>query len=436
MKKKLTNNLGLKIMAVLVSFALWLVVVNYDDPVVSYTYSGIQVEIINTDVLANQGKVYEVLSNTDMISVTVTGKRSVIDSISKENISAIADMQDLTLKNTLNIQLSTNKNFNQLDSIKCDQDVVELVIENLKESHMPISVSVTGEPAEDYIVGDITTNQNTVRVSGPESIVSTVARAECVISVAGRTSDINASADIKLYDAEGNLVEHPNLRTNISNISINVAILATKAVNITYNYSGVPEDGYLVDEPLVADRTAVYIAGKQSTLDTISLLVIPATAIDVDGKSQSYIASVDLNEYLPDGICLADATYNGKVAVSVNIVEEISRTINVPMNNLTVTNIPEGYTAEILLDSDTVETENGAEHPVLMNVDTVGTQEAYHGVTGATTLGTVDVAAYMESVDMTALPPGIYQMEITFALPVGVTTTQSYYADVKIEESE
>ena len=57
MRQKLTNNLGLKLISVALSFILWLVVVSIDDPVISRTFSGIEVEILNADAITSQGKV-------------------------------------------------------------------------------------------------------------------------------------------------------------------------------------------------------------------------------------------------------------------------------------------------------------------------------------------------------------------------------------------
>ena len=56
MKNLFTKNLGLKIVSVLGAFILWLVVVNVDDPIISKTYTGIAVEVLNEDVLTEQGK--------------------------------------------------------------------------------------------------------------------------------------------------------------------------------------------------------------------------------------------------------------------------------------------------------------------------------------------------------------------------------------------
>ncbi len=428
MKNKLTYNLGLKLLSIFIAFALWLIVVNYDDPTISNTYSGIQVEIINQDALTDQGKVYEILNNTDIINVTISGPRSVIDSLRKENIRAIADMQELTLMDTVGIQLSTDKNFDQLDAIKGDHIAVELNIENLTSSHFPINLVQNGQPAEGYIVGDITSNQNTVRVSGAESVVSSVVRAECAVNVNGRTSDITTSAEIRLYDSDNQLVEHPSLQLNISSVNINAEILLTKEVPVLYQYSGIPLDGYVVEEPLTADYETVMIAGKANVLEGISNIEVPATAINVMDKDESYIESVDLSRCLPEGVRFADPAFDGMSAVKVNLIKLVMRSLNVPANNISVINLPDGYYAEVLpgegMQNDT------------LHIITEGVAEAYEGVNGAGVHGTMDIASYFDQEGGQKLTSGTYRMEIVFDLPESIKTTTTYYADVKITEEE
>ncbi len=428
MKNKLTYNLGLKMMSVFIAFALWLIVVNYDDPTISNTYSGIQVEIVNQDSLTEQGKVYEILNNSDIINVTVTGPRSVIDSLRKENIRAIADMQELTLMDTVGIRLSTDKNFDQLDVIKGDHIAVELNIENLKSSHFPINLVQNGQPADGYIVGDITSNQNTVRVSGAESVVSSVVRAECVVNVNGRSSDITTSSEIRLYDDNNQLVEHPSLQFNIYSVNINAEILQTKEVPVVYQYSGIPLAGYVVEEPLTADYETVVIAGKANVLEGISSIEVPATAINVMDKDESYIESVDLGRCLPDGVRFADPSFDGMSAVNVNLIKLIMRSLNVPFSNLSVINLPGGYHAEILT-GDAEGTQNATLHII-----TEGVTEAYEGINGAGVHGTMDITSYLDQEDGEKIASGTYRMEIVFDLPENIRTTTTYYADVRITE--
>lgn len=432
MKKKLTNNIGLKILALLVAFIMWLMVVNYDDPIISNTYSGIPVEIINAESLTKQGKVYEVLNNTDTISVTFYGTRSVVESINKENIRAIADMEELTLMDTIAIQLSTNKNYNKLESMKSDIQAVTLSIENVKEVNMPINVVVKGTPAEGYIVGDTTTNQNTVRISGPESVIEEIRKVECEVDVNGRTSDITTTSDLRILDANGGIIEHTNLTQNIKNINVSIGILPTKTVGITYHISGTPAEGFVADTNVEADKTSVMVAAKQSVLDTFSALDIPAAALNVEGKDEAFSMVINLVRYLPDGIRIAETNFDGNVTAQVNILKTVTRALNVPMENISLMNVPEGCDAEILISTDNVAENEDPEKAVLVKVQTYGISEAYTGVSGANTTGAVDVSAYMKSVDRTQLAPGIYQMEITFDLPEGVNIQDTYYANVHI----
>ena len=47
MMKRLTNNIGLKLISVVFAVILWLIVVNIDDPVSSRKFSNIPVTVVN-----------------------------------------------------------------------------------------------------------------------------------------------------------------------------------------------------------------------------------------------------------------------------------------------------------------------------------------------------------------------------------------------------
>ena len=108
MKKKLTDNLGLKIGSVLFAALLWLLVTNINNPATTRRSTNIPVTIINEDVLTSQGKIYEVLDNSDTLAwVSVTGPGQIMGNISDKDLIAVADMKKLTTDNTIPIELST-----------------------------------------------------------------------------------------------------------------------------------------------------------------------------------------------------------------------------------------------------------------------------------------------------------------------------------------
>ena len=61
-KKKLTNNIGLKIASVILAVLIWLVVLNVSDPDKTITISNIPITFINENAITGQDKVYEIAS--------------------------------------------------------------------------------------------------------------------------------------------------------------------------------------------------------------------------------------------------------------------------------------------------------------------------------------------------------------------------------------
>ena len=60
-KELLVNNWGLKLISLTIAFALWFVVISVNDPVDQKSFANIKVNLINTELLTDRDKVYEVL---------------------------------------------------------------------------------------------------------------------------------------------------------------------------------------------------------------------------------------------------------------------------------------------------------------------------------------------------------------------------------------
>ena len=61
MRRKILNNLGLKLLSVVLAIVFWFLVVMADNPKDSVAFSNIQVNLINTELLEKGNKFYEVL---------------------------------------------------------------------------------------------------------------------------------------------------------------------------------------------------------------------------------------------------------------------------------------------------------------------------------------------------------------------------------------
>ena len=91
---KFTDNLGLKIIAIIFAVFLWLIVVNLDNPVSTQTFSEVPVTIINEDIILSAGDTYQVLGE-EKVSVVISATRQVRQKLTKEDIVATADIKEM-----------------------------------------------------------------------------------------------------------------------------------------------------------------------------------------------------------------------------------------------------------------------------------------------------------------------------------------------------
>jgi YbbR domain-containing protein len=104
MKKKLTGNLPLKILSVIVAFLFWLVIINVTDPTTARTFYGIPVQVLNENVITSANQVYEIVDG-DKVNVTVKGKRSFVETLGTSDFVATADMSELSKVNAVSIDV-------------------------------------------------------------------------------------------------------------------------------------------------------------------------------------------------------------------------------------------------------------------------------------------------------------------------------------------
>lgn len=354
MKNRLTKNWGLKLGSFLFAVALWIIGTNINDPVTPYKVSDVPVIIKNANLITDKGQVYEVLDGTDVIdTVTILAPKSIIDSLDDSNVVAVADMNDLTSVNTIAIQLSTSKYNDKLTSIKGSIDSVKLNIEDSQTRSFPLRTSTTGEVREGYIVGDVTADQNLVRISGPKSVVSQVNKAVVEVGVSGFTSNISTDADIRLLDENDKEIKSASIVKSISKVRVTVEILEVKSVPIKFVVTGTPADGYELTGEIESTRNYVNIAGKSKTLQNINEIEIPENVIDATGVKENVTTLINLKNYLPDGVILADADFAGNVSVTVYVEQEIEKTVTIDVEDISITGVPEGYEAIITEPEDT-----------------------------------------------------------------------------------
>lgn len=423
MRKKLLNNWSLKIISLVLAFILWFVVVQIDDPQDDQDMGNISVKLVNTELLAQENKVYEILDGTDTVRVTAYAPKSVFSQLRSSDIIAEADISRLTDINTVPITLSsTNRN---VASLSGSHDSVKLTVEEKASKYVTLMSSTVGTVAEGYVVSGLTPDQNRIEVSGPKSAVEQVKYAGAEIDVTEATSNLTANVDIRLYDGDGNPVERSNLMKNVNYVRMSVEVLATKEVPVVLETAGTPADGYMATGVVECNPMVVQIAGSAYNLTRINEIAIPAEELDITGEKENVIRSIDLREYLPGSIRFADSNFNGNVTATVYIEPIVRKTLQIAMSELKVVNVPEGYDAEIREPAEDV-----------VFVEFSGLNEQIQALQSGTAAGTVDIDAWMDKQNMERLRAGTYTIPVTFAVGEDITVRNAPSVRVVIKEAE
>ena len=415
MMKHLINNPGLKILSAVIAVLLWLVVVNVENPQISDNFA-VPIEFINEDMVANMGKVYEVVGHEDssepiFVNITVTGPRKTMESLTAASFTATVDLAQVEYQSPneekpVPINVTTRRN-----GLTITQTTRNLMItlEDLAEEQVYVVGTTAGTPAEGYAIGEMTVSPNLINISGPQSLVSRVKRIGAVADVAGATSDITVSATLVLYDENNEVIESSQIKLSQEAVTVNVEILSTKTVPVICETSVTPADGTLFTAVEYAPEN-VTDKGKAEILNNVSSVTIPGEAINLDGATRDVENSIDITTYLPEGVSLVDPEEN-KIAVRALVERLEVKNLELPVTDLEQLNLPEGYEAVYGVPSVTVSVRGRSEELAELTADQL-----------------------RASIDLNDLEPGIHRIEVNITQDDRFEVIGTVYVQVTVEE--
>lgn len=423
--KKLTNNWSLKLFSLMVAFLLWLVVMAIENPEDRKTFYNIPVKLVNTEVLTDENMVYEVLDKSDTVrSVTIVAKKTIRDELSASDIVAEADFSKLTVANTVEIRFYSLRYNEEITSISGSTEIVKLNIEDKKTKRLTLAVETTGEVESGYFINSISPDQNRIEVSGPESVVSKVAAARVKVDVTDSNGNISEYSDVILYDSDGKEVSTEHISLSVYSVLVKVEILDTKTVPLYYEVTGTPAEGYLFTGEIDSTPHMVLIGGSTETLANVTAIGIPTELLDITDRTEDMQITIPVEDYLPEGVVLADKNFDKKAEVTVHIEEKASKTIMLPSEQIRIQGVPAGYAVEL---EHTTE-----EHELKLT----GLKSELDVVNAVTLTGHISMNVLMQDRDWDTLPTGVYETEVTFALSDNVQLAAPFKVRISITKLE
>lgn len=307
MKTKLFNNLLLKILSVIAAVLLWLVVVNIDDAISSTPIRGVKVNVINTDVITSQDQTFRVDDGTDTVDLVVYARRSVLNRLKVSDFVATADMsKDLRYNSMVDIEVTYIGN-QRIDHIEQSRNNVLVSIEEQVTEQFKVTVEKIGDPGNGRVVGSMVPEKSLVEITGPISVVQRIKSVVAKPNVVGATGTSVISCNLELRNGDGDRIDNTYLQYygKDTPFEVTVTTLDTKLVGISFDVSQAAPEGYGLSAITYKPET-VTIAGQKTQINSIYNLDIPAEALNPERKTGHVEQTVDISEYLPNGILIPE----------------------------------------------------------------------------------------------------------------------------------
>lgn len=424
-KRKITDNIPLKIMSVAVAVVVWLIVVNIDNPVGTNYYTLTNVELINKEYVESSdtiGKMCMPEEKQDSIRIAITTNKKIRDKIKVSDITATADLQQA-------VSLDTNPVMAPItvtcsvpgvtpNDIKVTPQNLSVNLDEKETQEFVVNVSRGDtKPGKDYEVGSLTANPEKVRITGPKSLVNKIDKVNATISLDGNTQDFTQDVNLTIIDKNQEALSDSEMNSlrieNNAKVSVTARLWKIRqGVGISAGYVGSPASGYQVGTVTTVPDT-ISVAGSTEGLETLTqndnTITIPADSIDISGESRDVERKISLKDLLPDNVKLTSDS-SEDVWVTVSILPEGSREFTLSTKDIEVKNKPDDLQVtfetaqiEIRIKSDTEDLDD-------LNTET-------------------DIKA---SIDLKGKEEGNYKVPVTLSLPDGYETVENVSTEVVI----
>jgi len=348
LKMSLTNNIGLKFLAVLIALVLWLAIVNVNDPEKTITVSNIPISVTNESAITSRDMVYNVKSE-QYLNITVSGKRSIVSNLSAEDFRATASLKELSKVNSIPVDVTT-KNASlgrKITIVKQSAQTILVDVENVEEKDFTdLVVEYTGKVADGYVAGLSSMSTDEVTVKAPTSIIDKIKKVAVRCSLDGTNTNISKKCPVILYDKNDKEIKSDEIELSDKKIRVNVNVLRAKQVPIsTINKDelGKPADGYVVDDVILSsDSITVY--GSEESLDSIESLDIQDD-IDVSDVKGDVTQNIDVTGKLPKGLSVSGES---TITVKVLIKKLITRTFEYDASEVSLNDLSSNLDVQLV----------------------------------------------------------------------------------------
>lgn len=395
------RNAGLRlVIALILSFVLWVFVSYTQNPDRRTSFDGVPVELFglpeNLLIVESDG---QMRTTRPTVRVTVESDTATLTRLrGSSDLRAFVDLRSVSAgEYVLNVNVETTRA--DLGRLRFEADPISLAfrIEQELTRTIPLNIAVVGVVPFSFEAGEPSTTAQgrvitEVQVRGPQSLVERVALGRTVADIDRLTANYNSPRPVIPVNADGQQVSGVTVIPATVDLLVPIrSSVGIKRVPVLPTMIGDPGPGYIVAEVTVEPQL-VTLTGSSGALDVVDS--VQTVEVNIEGMTNSFSRVVAIRE--PARVRLsagepADVVVNVRI---VSIARPFTLTLPVPV---IVTDV-----AGNLIPS--------------LNVSTIPV--TFRGT--ADELNAIDLAALTAVVSARNLDAGIYLATPTLQTPVNV----------------
>jgi len=317
MKKLLKSDYFLMFMSVLVAIFLWIYVSYNQNPVFETWVRGIPVTYANETSELQSGKLVIIGGNIKTADLKLKGTRTALASVKSSNVVCNVNLGDVNTDGTHHIPLSVNVGVDGVEILQKNPYYINLVVDRVVTDEKTVTVNVVGEPKSGFVTGEITLTPETVKITGPESVVRDIETVSATVDVTDSSEDVSGLYKIKLYNEAGKEILDERISKNIEYIDVKCEILYAKSVKVIPVLSLETNSKGEAITVLNTEPETVTIMGNKGVVDNISeLYTLPINTTDIF-EDITIDATIDLSAY-SENVKLKDTSVKVSLKPEIN----------------------------------------------------------------------------------------------------------------------
>ena len=333
-------------LAILIALAMWLYVINVENPAGTAHIRDVPVQLQGEKVLEENGLMVTGLSRDD-ITVSLNGKKKTLMKISRKNLSLTLDVSSVTEAGnwTLTGRLSYPATVSG-DSVtisRWDDLRVIVTVEPKATKTVPVRGEFMGTEAEGYQTGTVTVSPDTLTLAGPEDTLDKISYALAQVEGEELSASLTVQSPYILMTADGIPADVANVTPDITAVDVTVPVRRVAEVPLTVDL--LPGGGATEEDIscAITPSAVTLVAEKENEAlpESISLGQIQLSEV-FDGASYR----------LPIRIPADAEGWNAPEYASVRLTTRGLVSLQVPVETarIALENVPDGYTAELVSD--------------------------------------------------------------------------------------